>query len=72
MPKLGEDVSVTDLVFYMAHLTSYHDKQDYKGLVKLMASTKKVTCTEAQLEQCEPYVKEWMEYIVPILRREYP
>lgn len=72
LPKMPDEVGVEDIVFYMCHFTSYHDTKNYGGFVRTMASLKRVAVTDAQVDAAAPLVREWMEFIVPIVRKEQP
>lgn len=72
LPKMPEEVGVSDLVFYMCHFTSYHDTKDYGGFVRAMAGFKKVDVTDEQVEASVPHVREFLEVLVPIVRQEAP
>ena len=69
---MPEEVGVEDIVFVTCHFTGYHDRKDYSGFVRAMASLKGVKVTDEQVGLAVPPVQEWMDFIVPIVRRDVP
>lgn len=74
LPKIPDDISVTDLVFMVCTFFSSHYKEggssDYRPALTTGAKMRGVKVDEAELEKVYPLLAAFLDWLIPELRKE--